>query len=72
MPIGLQALEMEQALLQKKIRKIEAEQRKVNEAAKAIRQKELRARRELEALSTLIELARADDGDEPDEAFNST
>ena len=61
MSIDLHALEKEQVFLQKKLREIEAEQRQLNETVKAIRQKELRRKRELEAISTLIELTRAEE-----------
>jgi predicted nucleic acid-binding Zn-ribbon protein len=55
--IAVDVLKAERENLKELLRTIEAEQRKVEAELKAVRQRELRTKREIEALSTLIELA---------------
>lgn len=57
MSIAVDVLKAERENLKELLRAIEAEQRKVEAELKAVRQRELRTKREIEALSTLIELA---------------
>ena len=54
--IDVDSLKSERDQLKIQLREIEVEQRKLEADLKAIRQKEIRGKRELEALSTLIEL----------------
>lgn len=56
MPIDLQLLKNERDQLKTSLRDIEAEQRKLDSQVKQLRQREIRARRELEALGTLIDV----------------
>jgi hypothetical protein len=55
--ISIDTLKAEREALKDRLRQLEAEQRKVEAELKGVRQLELRAKREIEALSTLIELA---------------
>lgn len=57
MAISIDTLKSEREALKEQLRTIEADQRRVEADLKAIRQNELRTRREIEALSTLIDLA---------------
>lgn len=54
--IDKKLLEEERDALKEKLRQLEAEQRKVEAELKQVRQRELRTKREIEALTTLIEL----------------
>lgn len=59
MAISVDTLKSEREALKEQLRQIEADQRRVEAELKAVRQRELRTRREIEALSTLIDLAEA-------------
>ena len=56
MPIDVDVLQAERDRLKEGLRELEIEQRKVESDLKALRQKEIRTKRELDALSTLIEM----------------
>jgi predicted nucleic acid-binding Zn-ribbon protein len=56
-PIDLEILKTERDKLKDGLRELEVEQRKVESELKRLRQREIRTKREIEALSTLIELA---------------
>lgn len=57
MAISVDTLKSERDALKDQLRSIEADQRRIEAELKAVRQSELRTRREIEALSTLIDLA---------------
>lgn len=57
MAISSETLETERDALKEHLREIEADQRRLEGEMKKVRQRELRARREIEALTTLIDLA---------------
>ena len=57
MAIAIKDLKDERHLLQERLREIEADQLRVEGEMKVVRQRELRTKRELEALNTLIEIA---------------
>lgn len=57
MALSVDILKSEREALKEQLRHIEADQRRVEAELKAVRQSELRTRREIEALSTLIDLA---------------
>jgi predicted nuclease with TOPRIM domain len=54
--ISIETLKAERETLKDRLRQLEVEQRKVESELKSVRQLELRAKREIEALTTLIEL----------------
>ena len=56
MPIDLQSLKSERDLLKGSMREIEVEQRKLDTEQKQLRQKEIRTKRMLEAVDTLIDV----------------
>ena len=56
MAIDLEVLKGERERLKGVLRDVEAEQRKVEQQLKQLRQREIRAKRELEALNTLIDI----------------
>ena len=56
MQLELESLKSSREKLKTQLRELEVEQRKLEGDLKALRQKEIRAKREIEALSTLIEL----------------
>lgn len=60
MPISIDTLKAQKESLKELLRTLEAEQRKVETELKLVRQRELRAKREIEALTTLIELAESE------------
>lgn len=60
MAIGIEQLKAERDRLKDRLREIEGDQRKVEAELKAVRQKELRIKREIEAIGTLIEIAELD------------
>lgn len=60
MAISVETLKAEREALKEQLRQIEVEQRKVEAELKGVRQRELRAKREIEALSTLIDLSEAE------------
>jgi len=59
-PISIDTLKAQKESLKELLRTLEAEQRKVETELKLVRQRELRAKREIEALTTLIELAESE------------
>lgn len=56
MAIDLDVLKQERETLKAAMRDIETEQRKLEQELKQVRQREIRAKRELEALNTLIDI----------------
>lgn len=56
MPIELNSLKSERDKLKEKLRELETEQRKVEADLKGLRQREIQAKREIEALTTLIDI----------------
>lgn len=54
--ISIETLKGERDALKETLRTVEADQRRVEGELKAIRQRELRTKREIDALTTLIEL----------------
>lgn len=56
LPIELELLKTERDKLKDNLREIEAELRKVEADVKLLRQREIQTKREIEALSTLVEL----------------
>jgi len=56
LPIDVEFLKSEREKQKALLREVEVEQRKLEGDLKALRQKEIRAKREIDALSTLIEL----------------
>lgn len=59
MPIEFESLKLERDRLREGLREIEAELRKVEADAKALRQREIQHKREIEALTTLIDIKEA-------------
>jgi predicted nucleic acid-binding Zn-ribbon protein len=57
LPIESKILETEREVLKNQLREIEGEQRKLEAELKLVRQRELRTKREIEALSTLLDIA---------------
>jgi chromosome segregation ATPase len=55
-PLDIAALKSERDQLKAQLRELEAEQRKIEVDIKRLRQREIQAKREIEALSTLIDL----------------
>jgi predicted nucleic acid-binding Zn-ribbon protein len=55
-PIDIDALKSERDRLKSQLREVETRQRSLEAELKALRQSEIRSKREIEALSTLIEL----------------
>jgi predicted nucleic acid-binding Zn-ribbon protein len=56
LPIDVQSLKTERDVLKEQLRILEKQQRDLETQLKTLRQKEIRGKREIEALSTLIEL----------------
>ena len=56
MPIDIEFLKSEREKQKTQLREVEVEQRKLEGDLKVLRQREIRAKREIDALSTLIEL----------------
>jgi septation ring formation regulator EzrA len=56
MAIDLESLKAERERLKQELREIEGEHRKAEAHLKQLRQSEIKAKREIEALSTLIEM----------------
>ena len=56
MAIDLDSLKSERDKLKEGLRELEAEQRKVEAELKGLRQREIQTKREIEALSTLVEI----------------
>lgn len=59
MNISIEHLRTEREALKEELRALDAAQRHIEKELKLIRQKELRAKRKLEALTTLIDLEEA-------------
>ena len=57
MAISIESLKSEREALKTKLREVEVEQRRVEAELKTVRQLELRMKREIEALTTLIDVA---------------
>jgi len=55
--IDVETLRTERDRLKESLREVEVEQRKLEASIKSLRQQELKVKREIEALSTLIERA---------------
>lgn len=56
MPIEVQSLKSERDKLKEGLRELETEQRKLEADLKVLRQREIQAKREIEALTTLIDI----------------
>lgn len=54
--IGLETLKKEREALKKKLTEIEAESKELDAKVRNVRQREIQTKREIEALSVLIEL----------------
>ena len=66
MPIDVETLKSERERLKHEMRELEGEQRKLEGQLKQLRQTEIKGKREIEALSTLIEMQTGSTGnDEP-------
>lgn len=70
MPIDVEVLKSERDKLKESLRSLEGETRQMEAELKGLRQREIHTKREIEALSTLIELGevRAGKGDKPTDA----
>lgn len=62
--IDPETLKSEREALKESLRELETEQRKLDTELKKLRQREIRTKRELEALSTLISMQEPDTTDE--------
>ena len=56
MPIDVEMLKSERDQLKRVLRELETEQRKTEAILKTLRQQELKTKREIEALTTLVDL----------------
>ena len=56
MPIDVNSLKSEREKLKEKLRELETDQRKTEADLKGLRQREIQAKREIEALTTLIDI----------------
>ncbi len=67
MPIDAETLKSQRDQLKGTLRELEADQRKLDTELKRLRQLEIRTKREIEALATLIEIQEtsAQDGSDP-------
>ena len=65
MPIDLNSLKSERDKLKEKLRELETEQRKVEADLKGLRQREIQTKREIEALTTLIDIHESRDEKKP-------
>jgi septation ring formation regulator EzrA len=65
LPIDLNSLKSERDKLKEKLRELETEQRKVEADLKGLRQREIQAKREIEALTTLIDIHETRDEKKP-------
>ena len=61
MALSIDELKSERDSLKAKLREIETEQRRIEAELKTVRQRELQAKRKIEALTTLIDIADARD-----------
>jgi len=59
--LNVENLKLERDKLKESLRELEAEQRKAETELKALRQREIAAKREIEALATLIEIQESRD-----------
>lgn len=66
MAIDAATLKTERDHLKESLRQLETEQRKLDEELKKLRQREIRTKREIEALATLIEMQSPEE--KPDDA----
>ena len=68
MPLNVDSLKTERDQLKSALRKLETEQRKLESDLKGLRQREIQTKREIEALSTLIEIhdSSKDDAESPE------
>ena len=57
MPIDVENLKQERDRVKEGLRQIEADTRRLDAEVKALRQKEIQAKREIDAFSALIEIA---------------
>jgi septation ring formation regulator EzrA len=64
--IDLNVLKAERESLKTALRDIEAEQRKIEAELKALRQREVQTKREIEALTVLIEMSESRDAPKPE------
>ena len=67
MAIDLESLKKERDLLKESLRELENDQRRLDTEQKQLRQKEIRTKRMIEALDTLIDVRE----DQPDASNNS-
>jgi len=65
--MDLDVLKLERDKLKDSLREVEAEVRKIEATLKSLRQREIQAKREIEALTTLIEIKETRDA-KPSEA----
>lgn len=65
-PIDLETLKGERDRLREALRETEADVRKIEADLKTLRQREIQTKREIEALSTLIEMKEQRDAKAPD------
>jgi len=56
-PIDLESLKQERDRVKEGLRQIEADSRRLDAEVKSLRQKEIQAKREIDALAALIEVA---------------
>jgi chromosome segregation ATPase len=56
-PIDVESLKREREQVKESLRQIEADTRRLDMEVKALRQREIQAKREIDALSALIEIA---------------
>ncbi len=61
MAIDLAVLKSERDALKEQLRTVEAEQRRVESELKNLRQREIKLKREVEALTTLVDMQDSDD-----------
>ena len=61
MALNVDTLKLERDKLKESLRELEADQRKLEAELKTLRQREIAAKREIEALATLIEIQDARD-----------
>jgi septation ring formation regulator EzrA len=66
--IELDVLKLERDRLKDTLREVEAEVRKIEATLKTLRQREIQAKREIEALNTLIDIKEARDSKAKEDA----
>jgi hypothetical protein len=66
-PIDAESLKQERDRVKDALRQIEADSRRLDMEVKALRQREIQAKREIDALTALIEIADARNTTEPTE-----